>query len=154
MFRVGDVVRPYHPLSVHMARPPTAIAQINAHVADAVAAPSPSANETPRVKRSQAQLSNIGKKMIPTKGQPVPNTHNIEAVICTAIDRAGWGWTNIIHELCKADIYKHRMGARDYTARAEKVRQRSSTWKYKRGSSGSKASAGCLIKQNNNLRAM
>lgn len=82
MFKVGDVVRPYHPLSVHVDSPPTTMAHTKAHVADAVAAPSPSANEAPRVIRSQAQLRSIGAKMTPTKGQPVPNTHSMEVMIC------------------------------------------------------------------------
>lgn len=81
ILKVGEVVRPYQPLSIHVAKLATATAQITAHVADAVAAPRPSANDVPRLKRSQAQLSSIGMKMTPTNGQPVPNTHSMATKI-------------------------------------------------------------------------
>lgn len=93
MLKVGEVVRPYQPLSVHVAQPPTATAHTNAHVADAVAAPSPSANDTPRLKRSHAQLSSIGTKTTPTNGQPVPNTQSIDTRICHGAGTRG-GWVN------------------------------------------------------------
>lgn len=91
MLKVGEVLRPYQPLSVHVANPATAAAQIKAHVADAVAAPSPSANETPRFKRSHAQLRSIGIKITPTNGQPVPNTQIMDTRICTSsgVEREG-----------------------------------------------------------------
>ena len=47
MLTIGEVVRPYQPLSVHVAKPATTAAQTKAHMAEAVAAPSPSANVTP-----------------------------------------------------------------------------------------------------------
>lgn len=78
MLNVGEVVRPYRPLSVYVAKPATAAAHTKAHMAEAVAAPSPSANEAPRLKRTQAQLSSIGMKRSPTKGQPVPKTQSID----------------------------------------------------------------------------
>lgn len=89
MLKAGEVVRPYQPLSTHVAKPATAAAQIKAHVADAVAAPRPSANELPRLKRSQAQLRSIGIKMTPTNGQPVPNTQSMATKICCGIVAGG-----------------------------------------------------------------
>ena len=82
MLKVGEVLRPYQSLSTHVAKQATAPAHIKAHVADAVAAPRPSANEDPRLKRSHAQLSSIGMKMTPTNGQPVPNTQSMATKIC------------------------------------------------------------------------
>lgn len=87
MLKVGEVVRPYQPLSTHVASPPTAAAQRKAQVADAVAAPSPSANEIPRVSRNHAQLSSIGMNTTPTNGQPVPNTQSMDTNIW--YDRGG-----------------------------------------------------------------
>lgn len=81
MLKVGEVVRPYQPLSTHVAQPATATAHIKAQVADAVAAPRPSAKELPWLKRNQAQLRSIGMKMTPTNGQPVPNTQSIATKI-------------------------------------------------------------------------
>lgn len=88
MLKVGEVFRPYQPLSTHVAKQATAVAHIKAHVADAVAAPRPSANEDPRLKRNQAQLRSIGMKTTPTKGQPVPNTQSMATNICWR-NRAG-----------------------------------------------------------------
>lgn len=82
MLNVGEVARPYQPLSVYVAKPATAAAHTKAHIAEAVAAPSPSANVTPRFKRTQAQFSSIGMKRSPTKGQPVPKTQSMDERIC------------------------------------------------------------------------
>lgn len=81
MLKVGEVVRPYHPLSVHVANPATVAAQTKVHVAAAVAAPSPSANVVPRHKRTHAQFKSMGVKIMPTKGHPVPNTHTMDTRI-------------------------------------------------------------------------
>lgn len=90
MLKVGEVLLPYQPLSTHVAKQATVPAHIKAHVADAVAAPRPSANEDPRLKRSQAQLSSIGTKTTPTNGQPVPNTQSMATIICCR-NRGGEG---------------------------------------------------------------
>lgn len=77
MFKVGEVVRPYQALSAHVVNPAIAAAQTRPHVAAAVAAPSPSANDVPCVNLVHAQLRSIGRNITPTNGHPVPNTHTM-----------------------------------------------------------------------------
>ena len=82
MLKVGEVVRPYQPLSVHVAAPATAVAHTKAHTAQAVAAPSASAKVIAILKHTHAQWSSIGMNRSPTKGQPVPKTQTMDDRIC------------------------------------------------------------------------